>query len=116
MRVKTGKVEYVEIKLEHVSDKTESKDKKHLLLEEYDIEVTYINGKLYNKNEKNKINYKAKRINKYIEKVETGIVKYIFSPNEHHFDIYEITEIINSDGKVEKIKSIKSSDVVERYD
>ncbi len=116
LKVKTGKVENIEIKLEHVINNIESEDKQHTKIEEYDIEVMYINGKLdNNKDENNKINYKETNIYKYEEKEEKGKVSKWFRPDEHHFDIYEITKIIKPNGEVEINRALKQSDFVERY-
>ena len=113
-KVKTGKVEDVEIKLEHIVNNIESKDKMHIKKEEYDIEVTYINGKLDNKDEKNKINYKETNIYKYEEKVEKGVIERWWRADEHYFDVNKITKIITPDGKVETNIALKKS-IVEKY-
>ena len=118
LKTKTGKVENVEIKLEHVSKSIileNEKNKNHTKIEEYDIEVMYINGKLDNKDEKNKINYKETNIYKYEEKEKVGKVHRIFTADEHHFDIYEITKIINPDGTSTVNRHLKESNKIERY-
>ena len=118
LKTKTGKVENVEIKLEHVSKHIileNEKNKNHTKIEEYDIEVMYINGKLDNKDEKNKINYKETNIYKYEEKEKVGKVHRIFTADEHHFDIYEITKIINPDGTSTVNRHLKESNKIERY-
>ena len=86
----------------------------HIKKEEYDIEVTYINGKLDNKDEKNKINYKETNIYKYEEKVEKGVIERWFRADEHYFDVNKITKIITPDGKVETNIALKKS-IVEKY-
>lgn len=112
---KEEKVEHIEIKLEHIIHKIESKDKKNTKIEEYDIEVMYINGKLDSKNENNKMNYKETNIYKYEEKVKKGSVSRWFTADEHHFDIYQVTEIVYPDGKTRINRDIIKSDVIERY-
>ena len=75
----------------------------------------YINGTLYNKDEKNKMNYKETNIYKYEEKKKVGKVHRFFTADEHHFDIYEITKIINPDGTSTVNRHLKVSDKIERY-
>lgn len=114
LSIKTGKVENVEIKLEHVNKTIENEEKTHKKIEDYDIEVTYIDGKSY-KNEDNKINYKETNIYITKEKIEKGEVKRIFFADEHHFDTYEITKIVYPDGTTKETRNLIESDKVERY-
>jgi len=122
-KIKTGKVESVVIKLEHRANISDSeKDKKIKNIEEYDVEVTYVNNIKTHTNEDNKINYTSKTDNgilkefKFTKTNEKGIAaKHWFSANEHLVETIEVTRIIYKDGSVREIENSLGTHI-EKYD
>ncbi len=122
-KIKTGKVENVEIKLEHKTNISDSKnDKKIKIIEEYDVEVTYVNNIKTHTNEDNKINYTSKTDNnilkefKFTKTREKGIVaKRWFSADEHLVEKIEVTRIIYKDGSIDEIENSLGTQI-EKYD
>ena len=122
-KIKTGKVENVLINLEHRANISDSeKDKKIKNIEEYDVEVTYVNNIKTHTNEDNKINYTLKagggvlKEFKFTKTREKGIVaKHWFSANEHLVEKIEVTRIIYKDGSIREIENSLGTHI-EKYD
>ena len=117
-KIKTDKRENVFIQLEHIIKTKEIQEEFAVMIEEYDIENIYINDVLDKKNTDYKINYKKyKKQNEIIsqetklERKQTGMVSHWFSPDEYHYDIYEVKNITYADGTTKKIKSFKESKI-----
>ena len=120
-KIETGKVENVEIKLEHKVDITKTEDKNIKKREEYDVEVTYVNGIKTKTNTENKMNYTSSIDNgilkeyKFTKKKERALaVRHFFSANEYLVDTIEVTRIVYKDGHVKEIESVIKTDI-EQY-
>lgn len=113
------RTENIEVILEHKKDTSPTDDKRIINVEEYDIEKTFINGKISKTSGKLNIkSYKESNIletYEKLEKVKTGFTHHLFTANEHSFDIYKVTTITYKSGETDTIRSFQES-LVERYD
>lgn len=113
------RTENIEVILEHKKDTSPTDDKRIINVEEYDIEKTFINGKISKTSGKLNIkSYKESNIletYEKLEKVKTGFTHHLFTANEHSFDIYKVTTITYKSGETDTISSFQES-LVERYD
>ena len=113
------RTENIELILEHKKDTFPTDDKRIIKVDEYDIEKTFINGKISQTSGKLNIkSYKESNIletHERLEKVKTGFTHHLFGANEHSFDIYKVITITYKIGETDTITSFQKS-VVDRYD
>ena len=112
------KTEQIELNLEHKKETFPTDDNAIIRVKEYDVEKMFINGRINKISDQlNPKDYTESNIlekYEYTDKVKIKDVEHTFSKDEHHFNIYKVTEIIYRNGKRETIRSFKES-IVERY-